>query len=434
MAWPTQQGVFPLGDLKLQSGATLPDARLSWKAHGTLTAARDNVILYPTSYGAQHSDLEWLIGPEGVLDPTRYFVLIIDMFGNGLSSSPSDTAEYPSPVTVFDNVHAQRRLLREVFGIEQLACVYGWSMGALQAYHWAALFPDAVSRAVVNCGVARTAVHNQVFLRGLMGVLEAAPEHLGAGRFAAEPVAAKRAFGRIYAGAGAQSGRAGPGDVLAHGLGGPVWGSAGGEPIRPASHLGCGGYQCKRGVWRGPAGSAARHQGEGVADAGGDRSLFPRCGQRGGVAASGAGRTAADPEHLGSSRRQSGGEPGGCAVREKRGAGLVGRVGLSRERVVANNASAPISNSCPSGGVPWRISASIVVARSTPSLICSFRPLARSSTATPGCSGLMRPSLRKSWPLLVTTTRCSAIARARTSASEAPRKLTSLTCAASKPR
>jgi homoserine O-acetyltransferase len=200
MAWPTQQGVFPLGDLKLQSGATLPDARLSWKAHGTLTAARDNVILYPTSYGAQHPDLEWLIGPEGVLDPTRYFVLIIDMFGNGLSSSPSDTAEYPSPVTVFDNVHAQRRLLREVFGIEQLACVYGWSMGALQAYHWAALFPDVVSRAVVNCGVARTAVHNQVFLRGLMGVLEAAPEHLGAGRFAAEPVAAKRAFGGIYAG------------------------------------------------------------------------------------------------------------------------------------------------------------------------------------------------------------------------------------------
>jgi len=73
-------------------------------------------------------------------------------------------------------------------------------MGALQAYHWAALFPHAVARAVINCGVARTAVHNQVFLRGLMAVLEAAPEHLGDGRFAAEPVAAKRAFGRIYAG------------------------------------------------------------------------------------------------------------------------------------------------------------------------------------------------------------------------------------------
>jgi homoserine O-acetyltransferase len=200
MTWPIQQGVFSLGDLTLQSGATLPGARLSWKAHGTLAHARDNVVLYPTSYGAQHPDLEWLIGPDGVLDPRRWFIVIIDMFGNGLSSSPSNTADYPSLVTVTDNVHAQRGLLHEVFGIERLACVYGWSMGALQAYHWAALFPDAVDRAVVNCGVARTSVHNQVFLRGLMAVLEATPEHIGDGRFDAEPVAAKRAFGRIYAG------------------------------------------------------------------------------------------------------------------------------------------------------------------------------------------------------------------------------------------
>ena len=147
MTWPTQQGILDLGDLMLQSGATLSSARLSWKTHGTLSAARDNVILYPTSYGAQHPDLEWLIGPDAVLDPTRHFIVIADMFGNGLSSSPADRADYPALVTIFDNVHAQRRLLREVFGIEHLACVYGWSMGALQAYHWAALFPDAVSRA-----------------------------------------------------------------------------------------------------------------------------------------------------------------------------------------------------------------------------------------------------------------------------------------------
>ncbi len=199
MAWPTQQGVFEAGDLTLQSDAVLRSARLSWKAHGTLAPARGNVILYPTSYSAQHPDLEWLIGPDGVLDPTRWFIVIVDMFGNGLSSSPSNTADYPSLVTIYDNVQVQRRALRELFGIERAACVYGWSMGALQAYHWAALFPDAVDRIVVNCGVARTAVHNQVFLRSLMATLEAAPEHIGDGRFSAEPRAAKRAFGRIYA-------------------------------------------------------------------------------------------------------------------------------------------------------------------------------------------------------------------------------------------
>ena len=195
-----QSGRFALGDLALQSGAVLPGATLSWKTHGALSPARDNVVLYPTSYSAQHPDLEWLIGPDGVLDPTRWFIVIPDMFANGLSSSPSNTPDWPGLVTTWDNVHAQRRLLREQWGIERLHAVYGWSMGAQQAYHWAACFPDAVDRAVVNCGSARTAVHNQVFLAGLLATLEAAPEHEGGGRFRAEPKAALRAFGRIYAG------------------------------------------------------------------------------------------------------------------------------------------------------------------------------------------------------------------------------------------
>jgi homoserine O-acetyltransferase len=208
MTWPTQQGIFNAGDITLQSGARLPSARLSWKAHGTLSPARDNVIIYPTSFGAQHPELEWLIGLDKILDPTRWFVVIPDMFGNGLSSSPvqtdplvksPETGDYPTLVTVHDNVQTQRRALHALFGIERVACVYGWSMGALQAYHWAALFPASVDRIVVNCGVARTAVHNQVFLRSLMATLEAAPQHIGNGRFSSEPRAAKRAFGRIYA-------------------------------------------------------------------------------------------------------------------------------------------------------------------------------------------------------------------------------------------
>jgi homoserine O-acetyltransferase/O-succinyltransferase len=200
--WATATGTFDLGDLPLQSGAVLPGAQLRWKTHGTLSPARDNVVLYPTSYSAQHPDLEWLIGPDGVLDPGRWFIVIPDMFGNGLSSSPSNTPDWPGLVTAWDNVHAQRRLLAEVWKIKHLHAVYGWSMGAQQAYHWAALFPDDVARAVINCGSARTATHNRVFLKGLMAVLESAPEHRGAGRFAAEPVAALRAFARIYAGWG----------------------------------------------------------------------------------------------------------------------------------------------------------------------------------------------------------------------------------------
>jgi homoserine O-acetyltransferase len=198
--FPTAQGIFPAGDLPLESGGVLRDARLSWKTFGTLSPRRDNVIVYPTSFAAQHPDIQWLIGPDGILDPTRWFIVIPDMFGNGLSSSPSNDASYPALVSAACNVKAQQRFLRESFGIEHIACVYGWSMGAQQAYHWAALFPDQVERAIVCCGSARTAPHNRVFLEGLRAILEAAPEYAGAGRFRDKPRAALRAFGRVYAG------------------------------------------------------------------------------------------------------------------------------------------------------------------------------------------------------------------------------------------
>jgi len=174
--WAVRDGAFVLGDLEVERGGVIQDARLVWQAHGSLSAARDNVIVYPCSYTATHDDLSWLIGPDGILDPSRWFVAIPDMFSNGLSSGAAQTADYPPLVTVGDNVRAQRRLLTEQFGIEQVAAVYGFSMGAMQAYHCAALYPELVARAIVVCGSARTAVHNKVFLSGLLRTLEAAPE------------------------------------------------------------------------------------------------------------------------------------------------------------------------------------------------------------------------------------------------------------------
>jgi homoserine O-acetyltransferase len=173
-----------------------------WKSYGTLSPQKDNVVLYPSSFAAQHTDMEWLIKPDGILDPTRWFVIIPNMLSNGLSSGAAETADYPKLVTSWDNVHAQRRLLTEQFGIEKLHAVYGFSMGAQQAYHWAAIFPDDVARIIAVCGSARTAEHNKVFLSGLLRTLEAAPEHLGHGRFKEEPRLTMRAFSHIYAGWG----------------------------------------------------------------------------------------------------------------------------------------------------------------------------------------------------------------------------------------
>ncbi|MBB6015354.1 alpha/beta fold hydrolase [Deinococcus radiopugnans] len=200
--WPVQEGVFELGDWPAERGGVIRSARLAWQTHGTLNAARDNVIVYPTSYTATHDGQSWAIGPDSILDPERYFIVIPDMFSNGLSSGAANTPDYPAVVTLRDNVLAQERLLREVFGVTHLAAAYGFSMGAMQAYHWAALFPERVQRAFVVCGSARTAPHNRVFLSGLLRTLEAAPEYIGNGQFSAVPHGTLRAFGHIYAGWG----------------------------------------------------------------------------------------------------------------------------------------------------------------------------------------------------------------------------------------
>ncbi len=196
--------IFALGETELQCGLTLPALNLAYKTYGQLNAARTNAILYPTSYGAHHTDIDWLIGPGRVLDPERYFIVIANQFGNGLSSSPSNLEEpfglgRAPQFRHWDNVQAQRRLLEEVFGIERLALVYGWSMGGQQALYWGALHPDRVAAICAVCTSARTSPHNKVFLEGIRAVLTADAAYQG-GHFTERPVRALRAFGRIYAG------------------------------------------------------------------------------------------------------------------------------------------------------------------------------------------------------------------------------------------
>jgi homoserine O-acetyltransferase len=200
MTLPTDYEIFNAGDVTLQSGELFAGMRLAYKTYGRLNAAKDNVIVYPTSFSAQHVDTEWLVAPGGALDPERYFILIPNLFGNGLSSSPSNTPQQPFPtVSYYDAVAVQHRLLTERFGISTIALVYGWSMGGMQAYHWAAAFPDMVQRAAVVCGSAKCSPFNHVFLEGVKAALTADPAFVD-GRFIAQPVAGMRAMGRVYAG------------------------------------------------------------------------------------------------------------------------------------------------------------------------------------------------------------------------------------------
>ena len=195
---------FDLGNLVLQSGATLRGAWLAYETYGELNAAKDNVIVFPTFYGGQHYQNEAIIRPGQALDPGKYFIVVPNMMGNGLSSSPSNTpspydrARFPG-VSLYDNVSSQHRLVTERFGIEKIALVVGWSMGAQQTYQWGSLYPDMVERIAPICGSAKTSRHNFVFLEGVKAALTA-DDAWANGWYEKPPLKGLRAMGRVYAG------------------------------------------------------------------------------------------------------------------------------------------------------------------------------------------------------------------------------------------
>jgi len=196
--------IYKPGNFTLQSGETLPEAKLAYKTYGELNTAKDNVIVLPTFYTGSHYRNEGFFGPGRAIDPAHHFVVSINMFGNGLSSSPSNTpapfnaAGFPN-ITLYDNVRAQQQLLSDVFGIDQVALVTGWSMAGCQSYQWAAQYPDMVKAILPFCASAKTAEHNIVFLEGVKAALQADCVYNN-GDYASAPIRGLKAFGRVYAG------------------------------------------------------------------------------------------------------------------------------------------------------------------------------------------------------------------------------------------
>jgi homoserine O-acetyltransferase len=202
------QGVFELGDVLLQKGSVLPDARLAYATLGRLNAARDNVVLAPTWFTAAPADTAlWMTGQGRALDPERWFIVIPQHFGAGVSSSPSTTpppfekGRFPR-VTTYDNVSAQNRLLTEELGVEHIRLATSWSMGACQVYAWAALHPEMVGALAPIAGSARTGNFNKVFLAGNIRAITADPDYNDGFYGDKPPITGVRTMAAIYAGWG----------------------------------------------------------------------------------------------------------------------------------------------------------------------------------------------------------------------------------------
>ena len=173
--------LFDLGDLNLEDGGTIRGCRLAYATFGTLNTAKDNAILIPTWYSGTNKIVEQVyIGTGRALDPGKYFIIIVNQLGNGLSSSPHNTpppagmGNFPH-VRIADDVRAQHKLVTEEFGLASLALVVGGSMGAQQTYEWAVRYPGMVQRAAAIAGTARNTIHDFLFAETLVEAITSDP-------------------------------------------------------------------------------------------------------------------------------------------------------------------------------------------------------------------------------------------------------------------
>jgi homoserine O-acetyltransferase len=213
-ALPAQEGTrpadraehheFTIENFRTESGIVLPRARIVYGTYGHLNATRDNVVLLPSHYMATHHGYEWLIGPGKALDTTRLFLVATELFGNGHSSSPSNTLEpFHGPrfpvTTIRDNVAAVRRLLEEDLHVAHLRAVIGFSMGAQQAFQWAVSAPDFVDRVVATSGTARTYPHGVVRNEGQIAAITTDAAFMN-GDYTAQPTKGIQAFAVVWLG------------------------------------------------------------------------------------------------------------------------------------------------------------------------------------------------------------------------------------------
>jgi homoserine O-acetyltransferase/O-succinyltransferase len=176
LAWDelVEKQVFELDEYTTVGGETIRGVRIGWEAYGELNEERDNAILI-THFFSGNSNAAgryeeggtpgwWheIIGPGKPVDTDRFYVIASDTLVNLGAGNPNVVTTGPATinpdtdepwgmdfpvVTIRDFVEVQRALLDDL-GIERLHAVMGPSMGALQAFEWAAAYPDRVGRVV----------------------------------------------------------------------------------------------------------------------------------------------------------------------------------------------------------------------------------------------------------------------------------------------
>jgi len=198
-SWPTREGTFVITNFRFGTGESLAQLRLHYLTLGTprtdAQGRTDNAVLLLHGTGGNAHTLlnpifsNVLFGRGQPFDITRYFLILPDDIGHGISSKPSDGLHARFPHYDYDDmVRSQHRMLLEGLRVDHLRLILGTSMGCMQAFVWGETYPGfADALAPFACLPTAIAGRNRMMRYMAIQAIKQDPEWDG-GQYRTEPV------------------------------------------------------------------------------------------------------------------------------------------------------------------------------------------------------------------------------------------------------
>jgi homoserine O-acetyltransferase len=190
-----------LGDFHLENGQVIRDFQIGYRTFGTLNARKSNAILFPTWFTGTTKELVGAVGPGRLVNSSKYFVILVDAIGDGVTTSPSNSKLQPRMsfprFTILDMVRAEHELATHVLKLHHLHAVMGISMGGMQTFQWMVAYPTFMDEAIPIVGSPRLTSYDLLLWTAEKHAIEA-DSNWKHGNYTSLPVAGMKTAADIH--------------------------------------------------------------------------------------------------------------------------------------------------------------------------------------------------------------------------------------------